>query len=145
MNKLIPLLTFSILLLVPVGAQNVFADQAIFISTADSDGSSFLPDTNNGNGNNFGVGTNTGPSLFRGFVTFDIASIPPGSIVNNVELKFFSGVFNSPGPIPISIHKLTTSWDEATVTWNTPWTNPGGDFVLAESASQGTIRGRHGR
>ena len=135
MNKWLVATTLSVLLLVPVGAQNVFADQAIFISTADSDGSSLLPDRNEGNRINFCLGTNTGSLSFRSFVTFDITSIPPGSNVNNVELKFFAGVFTSSVPIPISIHKLTTSWDEATVTWNSPWTNPGGDFVLAESAS----------
>jgi len=32
LKKLLSLIAFSILLLVPIGAQNVFADQAIFIS-----------------------------------------------------------------------------------------------------------------
>jgi hypothetical protein len=30
--------------------------------------------------------------------------------------------------VGISGHLITNVWDEATVTWNFPWINPGGDF-----------------
>jgi hypothetical protein len=29
----------------------------------------------------------------------------------------------------VYVHRITTAWDESTVTWNFPWTTPGGDFA----------------
>ena len=31
-----------------------------------------------------------------------------------------------PGTLDVNVQMVTTNWDEATVTWNTPWSSPGG-------------------
>jgi len=134
LNKLLPLIAFSILLLVPVGAQTAFADVMTLISTQDSYGSSFLPDNTHGSDVNVVVSANP-VGMARAFIAFDLSSIPFGSTVTDVELKLNINV-GPAQPIPLSVHKITTIWDESTATWNSPWTNPGGDFVLTSSADQ---------
>jgi len=62
----------------------------------------------------------------RAVVQFDISQIPTGSTVSSATLSLYASA------VPASTrtyyaHVITTSWAEGTVTWNTPWTTPGGD------------------
>ena len=127
-------MAFSVLLLIPVVAQNAFADVSIFPPSKDSRGNSLVPDQSEGFAVNIGLGTSVGGSMVRSFLAFDLSSIPVSSTITNVELKLSPAVINGV-PIPISVHKITTSWDESTASWNTPWTNPGGDFISTASKS----------
>lgn len=97
--------------------------------------------------------TRTG-SLRRGLLTFDLSSIPSGSVINSVSMRLWMSQTVS-GPSTITAHRLTKDWGEAgsvgggmgaaaqqgDATWlhtfyNAQfWTTPGGDFVGAASAS----------
>jgi len=134
LNKLIPLLAFSILLLVPVGVQKAFADVTTFISSDDTYLNSVLTDSNFNGQTTFAAGRST-TVIAHGVVAFDLSSIPPGSTINDVQLKLTADLISNP-PIPLLLHKITTNWDESTTTWNFPWTTPGGDFLTTSSATQ---------
>jgi hypothetical protein len=62
----------------------------------------------------------------RGFVRFDLSSIPPGSSVTNATLYIYES--DSKQDQVTYIYKVTSAWDENSVTWISPWINPGGDF-----------------
>jgi hypothetical protein len=103
-----------------------------------------------------------GPGIRRALVQFDIAgSIPAGSTIDFVELRLFMSQTVS-GSQPVTIHRLTNSWGEGIsnsginggqgaaaeandATWNyrffntTNWSNAGGDFVAAASATQNVV------
>lgn len=63
---------------------------------------------------------------WRGLIRFDLSSIPPGSNVTQAILYLYEKD-EKLGQVTY-IYRLATSWDETSVTWNTPWNNPGGDF-----------------
>lgn len=103
-----------------------------------------------------------GPGIRRALVQFDIAgSIPAGSTIDFVELRLFMSQTVS-GSQPVTVHRVTAAWGEAgsnsginggqgaaaepgDATWNyrffstNGWTNPGGDFVAAASATQNVV------
>ena len=134
MNKWLLAITFSVLLLVPVGTQNAFAAVITFISSDDTYLNSAGPDSNFNGQTTFASGT-TGALIARGVVAFDVSSIPAGTTITDVQLKLTTSIVSGP-PIPLSLQKITTGWDESTVTWNSPWITPGGDFLVASSATQ---------
>lgn len=53
----------------------------------------------------------------RGFLQFDLSSIPQGSFVNWARLTLFTEGAGGPGDF--LIRRVTSSWDPAKVTWNT--------------------------
>jgi len=62
----------------------------------------------------------TGPSakLKRTFVAFGLSSIPSGSIINSAKLQLF--MYDDPSlSLPLEVHRITGSWTEAGITWNT--------------------------
>jgi hypothetical protein len=121
----------------------------------------------NGAGQFFYAGrTNQGAnSLRRGVIAFDLAPLPPGSVVTAVTLSLHVSRSNS-GASPFSLHPLLANWGEGTsnsanggagrgggdgvspttndATWldrffNTPgtrWATAGGDFRLTPSATR---------
>ena len=74
------------------------------------------------------AGTTSGaPFIVRGLIEFDLSSIPTGMQIDSAFLSLYAytgtGTYgthrNSSGPNPVWIKKVTSSWDEMVVTWNT--------------------------
>jgi hypothetical protein len=59
-------------------------------------------------------------------VRFDLSSIPPGSTVTNATLYLFEK--DKKLDQVTYLYLITSPWNETSVTWNSPWTNVGGDF-----------------
>ena len=112
--------------------------------------------------NNFGDGTTlTAGDRRQGGATralfrFDLSSIPAGSTINSASLSLnVVGVPAGGANSVFDIHRLTSSWGEGNgsdhggsfaltgdANWNSrqsgvvAWTNPGGDFLAAVSATR---------
>jgi len=52
----------------------------------------------------------------RGFIEFDISSIPAGAIITSVILKLYCSSFD--GARTMRFYRITGSWTEGEVTWN---------------------------
>ena len=117
-----------------------------------------LPNNNAGAHTHMSAGANGQGAMRRGVIAFDIAgNIPAGSTIVSVTLRLdVVGVPSVGGGVNSSfeLHRLTADWGEGgqtgntgdtanhgDVTWNSafhnvsPWSTPGGDFVLTASAS----------
>lgn len=66
----------------------------------------------------------------RSVVQFDISQIPQGSTVSSATLSLYASAVPARTRTYYA-HRITTSWDEGTVTWNTPWKTPGGDYAAS--------------
>lgn len=84
------------------------------------------------------------PLVVRGLIKFDLTSIPEGSEIRNARLYLYSvaNTVNGPGHSPLTgsnefiLQKVTSSWDEMEVTWNTQPTTTGiGQILLPASDS----------
>ena len=62
----------------------------------------------------------------RGLIRFALSSIPQGSTVTSATLYLYEE--DEKLDQVTYIYKVTSGWDEGSVTWNSPWINPGGDF-----------------
>ena len=76
----------------------------------------------------------------RAVIKFDLSGIPSGSTIESATLKlYYSSYETSPGNPPdsdiIECCKIYTSWSQSTVTWNSPWSNWGGDYITPASAT----------
>ena len=76
--------------------------------------------------------TDTAARQSYGLLRFELAPIPKHSLVEDatLELERFDG---EPGAIlsrRIDIHRITSPWESATVSWSAPWSRPGGDYAL---------------
>ena len=112
----------------------------------------------NGAGSGFFVGrtSQASDSIRRGLVRFDVAgAVPPGMIITRAELRLVETPSN-PQPSEIALHRVLAAWGEGEssggggsgaaaapgdATWihtfydREFWSEPGGDFVAAASAS----------
>ncbi len=140
-TKILIISFFSILIIGFFPLQNAFADVVTFISSDDTWLSSTNPSQNHNMQPDFAAGKGS-PPIAHGVVAFDISSISPGSSITSVELKLESSFDDSIAnlPVTLSLQKITTSWDESSTTWNSPWITAGGDFIGTSSASQ-TVTG----
>jgi hypothetical protein len=114
------------------------------------------PDRSNGAGPAIFTGANRGDTFQRALVAFDLDAIPAGSIVTDASLTLYLDRFAS-GPHVVSLHRVLADWGEGMsstsqgggrpatagdATWTysffdtVAWTNPGGDFIAAASASR---------
>jgi hypothetical protein len=80
----------------------------------------------------------------RGLLQFDTSGIPAGAIVTGATM-YLTPLNLFEGNTGFEAFRLTTPWDEATVTWDTTdgnarWTLAGGDFA---AAVEGTASGGH--
>jgi hypothetical protein len=58
-------------------------------------------------------------NIARSFIEFDLSSIPSTSIVNYADLGlYYWGDGGSPLDGPVGAYRITSSWDEMTVTWD---------------------------
>src|SRR4029450_6661655 len=111
----------------------------------------------NGAGEFFFAGNTVAGVVRRGLVMFDLSAIPTGSVINNVTLTLHMSM-TSTGATNVSLQTLLADWGEGTsdapggggagapstpgdapwlhTFYNTSfWTNPGGDFTAASSAT----------
>lgn len=116
-------------------------------------------DAANGAGDYLFAGMTAEPTVRRALLRFDLTSIPPGSIVDSVELTLTMSR-SIVGEENVALHRATTAWSEGPsdalgpegvgapaqagdVTWlhtdydTTFWTTPGGDFEPTASAARG--------
>jgi hypothetical protein len=113
-----------------------------------------LTSNSNGAGGGIFVGANQQSSLRRGLVSFDLSSIPAGSVITGATLTM-DMLQTTGGTIDIHLRRLTSSWGEGTsvgsgqgaaatpgdATWlhrqfsSVLWTTPGGDFSPTNSAT----------
>ena len=110
------------------------------------------------------VGSRGSDSIRRGLMAFDLSGIAPGSTVTAASLDLIVSRSAAPGNQDTSLHKMMADWGEGgsfktgcrvddcggeggtartnDATWTLrffpgmPWTNPGGDFVATESATE---------
>ncbi|MCX6030198.1 MAG: DNRLRE domain-containing protein [Chloroflexi bacterium] len=113
---------------IPVRLHNIVAasETMTLPAVADSYIASGFPTTNYGAEPFLFIGGN---DVLRDVVKFDTTAINPIYPVQSAKLRLYVDAFGSTG----QQHTLqalgpTKSWAENTVTWNTPWTVPGGDY-----------------
>jgi hypothetical protein len=83
------------------------------------------PDSNFGSLPDIEVRPDNGANR-RGLIRFDLSSIPPGSTITGARLYLYEE--DKKLDQVTYIYRVTTSWSESSVTWNSPWLSPGGDF-----------------
>lgn len=106
------------------------------------------PNLNQGNHTDFSAiaWTNGGvPVLVRSVIDFDFSQIPSGAIINSAYLSLYnnptspnnSGHHSSQdGPNTAILRRITSTWDESTVTWNTqPGTSSNNEVYIPQSTS----------
>lgn len=64
-----------------------------------------------------GIG-NSASNIVRTYIEFDLSSIPANARVFDADLKLYQ--FNTLGTdnFTVGLHKITSTWDESTITWN---------------------------
>ncbi|MCB2153424.1 DNRLRE domain-containing protein [bacterium] len=116
-------------------------------------------DLSNGGGQHIFVGNNSSSSARRGFLAYDLSSIPPGSTILSASLTMTVSMDPSwETTTTQKLHVATTDWGEGTVdapdpegngataqnddaTWfearkgGVDWITDGGDYIGTESAS----------
>jgi Tfp pilus assembly protein PilX len=82
--------------------------------------------------------TDNGPGdQSYGLVRFSLSTIAKNALVKDATLR----LNKTDGDVTLSlnrrlnIHRITSSWDPATATWNLPWSKPGGDYAADPVAS----------
>jgi len=73
----------------------------------------------------------------RSLVKFDLSTIPPNSTINSATLELYSTVAPTTSQ-QLDIHRITSSWQETTVTWSS---QPTFDSVISSSIQGGTGTG----
>lgn len=100
---------------------NIPSANAIWLNgttIADSYVQSFNPNTPDGANTVMYLGSNmVGPFSYRTFVRFNLSSIPVGSTIQDANFSFYvTGTVGA--PVIGYIWNTSTTWDEATITWN---------------------------
>ncbi|MCG3208918.1 MAG: hypothetical protein FOGNACKC_02531 [Anaerolineae bacterium] len=67
-----------------------------------------------------------GGGRMRALLKFDLTGVPTTSTVISASLVVT--VNNTQTGHTINIYRVITDWVESSVTWNTPWATPGGDY-----------------
>jgi len=107
---------------------------------------SLSPNTNYGTDPSYGAQawTNAGNDVIaRDVIEFDISSIPSGAIITDAKLSLYQDLTSSRGQHSTLsgsnvswLQRITSPWDEMTVTWNTqPTTDTTNQVTLPESTS----------
>ena len=63
----------------------------------------------------------------RGLLRFDLSDIPANAVISSAELYLYEQ--EDKLEQVTYVYRVTTPWTESGVTWNSPWTTPGGDFA----------------
>jgi len=110
------------LLIAAVGVLPATADELIFYPTDDAMIDEYAPNWNTGDKTYMTIrNTGNGPWEKSGVLRFDISSIPPGTPIPSATLNlyYYSWGDNYPGGRPLRCRRITSDWDEDSVTWNT--------------------------
>jgi hypothetical protein len=99
---------------------------------------SAVPGANYGTAPTLGVGRQSGRSLTRSLLRFDLSSVPAEATVLSASFRAYlvqsSGTART---LNVELKRIDTTWEEATVTWSTPLDTTGIDNVLAVGTEQG--------
>ena len=151
--------TFALIVVAPCAGQRIARAETVTLGAA-MDTTMYEEDASlsNGAGAYFFAGNNADQAARRALIAFDIgAVVPPGSTIEMAELRLVMSRTNL-ADNTIDLHRVTAAWGEASsraagnegggapaaegdATWShrkwpdAPWTNPGGDFESAVSAS----------
>jgi len=88
------------------------------------------PNNNYGNDDYYTAYNKDGNNIQNGVNQFDLSDIPAGSTINSATYYLYQkSSYYSSYPHRVLVAKTTTNWQESTVTWNSPWTNAGGDYT----------------
>ena len=69
-------------------------------------------------------------------VYFELPTEMDNALISQANLKLTKeGLNATPANRSLGIHRITTNWTSSSVTWTTPWTVPGGDYVAQAAAS----------
>jgi hypothetical protein len=76
----------------------------------------------------------------RMLIKFDLSALPSTALVSAVKLELYAPLQYPTGPV--TAYRITKAWNEGTVSWNVPWTSPGGDFsaTVMSTATGITVR-----
>jgi len=105
-----------------IAAAPTRADTLIFYPTDDAFLEEYSPGVNFGSWDMM-VARNTGSGPWEEdpLVRFDISSVPPGTEIASATLHLYYYRWDDhyPGGRPLICRRITSDWDEETVTWNT--------------------------
>lgn len=76
-----------------------------------------VPNTNFGDSANIDTGYVAG-NFLRGLIRFDLSSIPPSATIVSATMSLWERLNTGPTPT-YAARRITESWDEMAVTWNT--------------------------
>jgi hypothetical protein len=77
-----------------------------------------LPDDNYVDNQYFSLGNLSASVFLRGYLQFDVSSIPIEAVIINAELKLYQYQTIVLVVFIIGLHQVTESWDENLITWN---------------------------
>jgi hypothetical protein len=87
------------------------------IEGKDCDVSSSTAVVNFGNYPNLFIGNTIDPSIARAYLQFNLSAIPTGVDIVSADLKLYHNSSTGTTDLTIRIHKVTSSWQENTLTW----------------------------
>ena len=96
------------------------AGETELVASADAEISSDSPSASYGFAGGMLVGYNGYPGYgkLRGLVRFDITQLPVDAIVDQAVLRLYCQGGTNDDPMLVTVHAMTQSWSEASVTWN---------------------------
>lgn len=68
------------------------------------------------------------PEISRVVLKFDLSNIVQNNNLDYAEIQFPSFSVVGGEAMTVQGFRLVTDWDEETVTWDSPWETPGGDY-----------------
>jgi len=75
------------------------------------------PNTNGDTSTFYEIGRNTPYNICREYIQFDLSTVPADAVVVDANLKLYQ--YSTFGTnFTIGLHKVTSAWDESTITWN---------------------------
>ena len=76
------------------------------------------PTINFGNGWDLLIGTIVGPKIYRGYIQFDLSSVPQTAVILDADLGLYYDWSWPAVSFSIGLHKVTENWGEDTITWD---------------------------
>lgn len=72
-------------------------------------------------------------NVVRSLLQFDLSAIPKASEVLSADLNLYLSSTNGTGPIDVSVHRMSKSWNESAANWTNrtstdKWLTPGGEY-----------------
>jgi len=77
-----------------------------------------LPDTNYADNVYFSLGNLSASVFLRGYLQFDVSSIPTDAVIVDADLKLYQYQTIGTEDFIIGLHQVTESWEESVITWN---------------------------